>query len=132
MYSNKFANFYPQVVGMTTTKAAGLQSALRSVKPRIVVVEEAAEVFEQHILTSLTECCEHLILIGDHQQLRPNPADFQLGKQYNLEISMFERLVMNGFEYRQLSTQHRMRPEISATMMGHFYANLQVKRHIFI
>jgi superfamily I DNA and/or RNA helicase len=116
---------------MTTTSAARLQSALRSVKPRIVVVEEAAEVFEQHIVTALTECCEQLILIGDHQQLRPSPADYQLGKQYNLDISMFERLVMNGFEYKQLSTQHRMRPEISATLMGHFYANLQVEKHMF-
>lgn len=52
---------------MTTTGAARLQAALRSIKPRVVVVEEAAEVFEAHILTSLTECCEHLIMIGDHQ-----------------------------------------------------------------
>lgn len=29
-----------------------------------VIVEEAAEVLEQHIITSLTEGCKHLILIG--------------------------------------------------------------------
>lgn len=29
-----------------------------------VIVEEAAEVLESHIVTSLTEHCEHLILIG--------------------------------------------------------------------
>ena len=29
-----------------------------------VVVEEAAEVLEAHIITSLSESCQHLILIG--------------------------------------------------------------------
>lgn len=111
---------------MTTTGAARLQSSLRSVKPRIVVVEEAAEVFEPHIITSLTECCEHLILIGDHQQLRPNPADYHLGRDYHLNISLFERLVNNGFKFTQLQKQHRMRPEISRALMPHFYADLEV------
>ena len=30
----------------------------------IVIVEEAAEVLEAHIVSSLTEGCEHVILIG--------------------------------------------------------------------
>lgn len=33
-------------------------------KPRVVIVEEAAEVLEAHILASLSSSCEHLILIG--------------------------------------------------------------------
>lgn len=38
---------------------------------QIVVCEEAAEVLEPHILTSLSRHTEQLILIGDHEQLRP-------------------------------------------------------------
>ena len=59
-----------EVIGMTTTSAARLQSTLRALKCRVVIVEEAAEIMEAHIVTALTKNCEHLILIGDHQQLR--------------------------------------------------------------
>ena len=38
---------------------------------QVVLVEEAAEVMEIHILTSLAPSIEHAILIGDHEQLRP-------------------------------------------------------------
>ncbi len=38
---------------------------------QIVVCEEAAEVLEAHILASLSPQSEQLILIGDHEQLRP-------------------------------------------------------------
>lgn len=31
----------------------------------IVIVEEAAEVLESHIVVSLTKDCEHVILIGE-------------------------------------------------------------------
>ena len=33
---------------------------------KIVIVEEAAAIFEAHIITALSTKCEHLILIGDH------------------------------------------------------------------
>ena len=32
----------------------------------VVVVEEAAEVLEAHIITSLSASCQHLILIGKY------------------------------------------------------------------
>jgi hypothetical protein len=32
--------------------------------PFPVIVEEAAEVLESHIVTSITKDCEHLVLIG--------------------------------------------------------------------
>uniref|UniRef100_A0AC34F6S1 RZ-type domain-containing protein n=1 Tax=Panagrolaimus sp. ES5 TaxID=591445 RepID=A0AC34F6S1_9BILA len=114
-----------KVVGMTTTGAAKHQSTLRTLRSRIVIIEEAAEVLEAHLLSSLTIACEHLILIGDHKQLRPNPAVYELTKKYNMDISLFERLVKNGFPYRMLSNQHRMCTDISRTLMPHFYDNLQ-------
>ena len=56
---------------MTTTGAAKYRKALQKLGPRLVIVEEAAEVFEAHTVTTLTRQCQHLILIGDHQQVRP-------------------------------------------------------------
>ncbi|XP_060835003.1 NFX1-type zinc finger-containing protein 1-like [Rhopalosiphum padi] len=104
------------VVGLTTTGAAMRHSVLLDLKPPIVIVEEAAEVLESHIVVSLTESCQHLILIGDHQQLRPRNASFTLAKRFNFDVSLFERMVKNGFPCYTLATQHRMRPEISALM----------------
>ncbi|XP_068725584.1 NFX1-type zinc finger-containing protein 1-like isoform X1 [Montipora capricornis] len=102
------------VVGMTTTSAAKYLSVLKNVAPKIVVIEEAAEVMEAHILTSLTPNTEHTILIGDHKQLRPKAAVYELAQRYNLEVSLFERMVMNNMDCKRLSVQHRMRPEIAA------------------
>ena len=102
------------VVGMTTTGAAKYHSVLQNVAPKIVVIEEAAEVMEAHTLTSLTHETEHVILIGDHKQLRPKAAVYELAQTHNLEVSLFERMVMNNMDCKRLSVQHRMRPEIAA------------------
>lgn len=61
-----------------------------------VIVEEAAEVLEAHVVTSLTHHCKQLILIGDHLQLRPSSNVYELGEKYRLNVSLFERLINNG------------------------------------
>ncbi|XP_030831943.1 NFX1-type zinc finger-containing protein 1 [Strongylocentrotus purpuratus] len=113
------------IIGMTTTGAANHQQVLQRVRPKIVIVEEAAEVLEAHIITALNASCQQLILIGDHQQLRPKPNVYFLAKKYHLDVSLFERLINNGFPYSQLELQHRMRIELSDLMRRHFYDNLQ-------
>lgn len=67
---------------MTTTSAARVQSTYNTLRSQIVIVEEAAEVLESHIVTSLSPSCKHLILIGDHQQLRPSTADYYIETVY--------------------------------------------------
>ena len=118
-----------RVIGMTTTCAARYRHVLQQIRPRIVLVEEAAEVLEAHIITSLTNGCEHLILIGDHQQLKPSPAVYELGKKYKLDVSLFERMVNVGIQCERLSVQHRMRPEIAA-LMKHIYDDLQNHEYV--
>jgi DNA polymerase III delta prime subunit len=115
------------VIGMTTTAAAKNVDLLSALKPKIVIVEEAAEVLEAHIITALTKDTQHLILIGDHQQLRPSTAVYALSKKYNLDVSLFERMTKNEVPYRKLLTQRRMRPEISQ-LVGPIY-NKQLIDH---
>ena len=74
------------VVGMTTSGAAKYHSVLQRVAPKIVVIEEAAEVLEAHIITSLSHNTKHTILIGDHKQLRPKATVYELAQKYNLEV----------------------------------------------
>ncbi|XP_023934805.1 NFX1-type zinc finger-containing protein 1 [Bicyclus anynana] len=114
-----------QVIGMTTSGAARLRKLIMALGAPIVIVEEAAEVLEQHIVTSLTKKCQHLILIGDHQQLRPSASYMKLAKHYNIEVSLFERMIVNDMHSRRLAVQHRMRPQISALIAPAIYSDLQ-------
>lgn len=76
-----------------------------------MICEEASETLEAHIISALTPTIQHLILIGDHQQLRPSMSVHDL-KDLNIDVSLFERLVTNHFPFSMLDCQRRMRPEI--------------------
>jgi superfamily I DNA and/or RNA helicase len=68
-----------RVVGCTTTGAAKHKQLLQgSNAPRVVMVEEAAEILEAHVLTSLSPRTRHLVMIGDHKQLRPKVENAKL------------------------------------------------------
>uniref|UniRef100_A0AAV2M8Z6 Zinc finger, NFX1-type containing 1 n=1 Tax=Knipowitschia caucasica TaxID=637954 RepID=A0AAV2M8Z6_KNICA len=113
------------VIGMTTTGAAKFRHTLQQVRPSLVIVEEAAEVLEAHTITTLSSACQHLILIGDHQQLRPSATVYELAKNFNLEMSMFERLVNMELPFVRLNYQHRMRPDIARLLTPHIYSELE-------
>lgn len=55
-----------RVVAMTTTGAAKYKNLLKQVNAEIMIVEEAAEVLESHLITAITPSMKHIILIGDH------------------------------------------------------------------
>ncbi|CAF4986027.1 unnamed protein product, partial [Rotaria sp. Silwood1] len=112
------------IVAMTTTCAAKYHNVLEKLQSKIVIVEEAAAIFEAHIITALSTKCEHLILIGDHVQLKPNPSVYRLAVKYQIDVSLFERLIKNKFPNVRLNIQHRMRPEI-ACLMKYFYDDLE-------
>ncbi|XP_011410018.1 PREDICTED: NFX1-type zinc finger-containing protein 1-like [Amphimedon queenslandica] len=112
------------IVGVTTTGASMNIKVLQKVRSKIVVVEEAAEVMEGYIVAALTKHVQHLVLIGDHKQLRPKANDFTIGRKHGLEISLFERLIKNGLSSVQLKYQHRMRPEIAKLVCPHIYQEL--------
>lgn len=113
------------IVGMTTTGAAQYSAVMQDLAPAIVIIEEAAEILESHVITALTAKCQHLILIGDHQQLRPSATVYELATKYGLETSLFERMIKNGLAYESLQYQHRMRPSISKLLVPSIYPELK-------
>ncbi|KAL5119739.1 hypothetical protein ACEQ8H_002345 [Pleosporales sp. CAS-2024a] len=118
-----------RIVACTTTAAAKYTEDIQKAAPGIILVEEAGEILESHILTALTPATKQLILIGDHKQLRPKVNNYLLtvekGEGYDLNVSLFERLVLAGVPHTTLSTQHRMRPEISALVRSLTYPELR-------
>ncbi|KXN84450.1 NFX1-type zinc finger-containing protein 1, partial [Leucoagaricus sp. SymC.cos] len=90
------------LIACTTTGAASLTSLLSSVAPRVLMVEEAGQVLEAHILASLVSSVHHLICIGDPRQLRPSLAT-----------------------YTRINVQRRMRPTISHFIRKILYPKLE-------
>ena len=105
------------LVGMTITGAAIKHQLLSSLQPAIVVVEEAAEVLEPQLLAALGPWVKHLIMIGDHQQLRPPVESYNLVRNHYFDVSMMERLLNNDMPHGLLLTQNRMRPEFSKLLV---------------
>lgn len=56
-----------RIIGCTTTGAAKYAVDLVGVSPDVLLVEEAGEILESHILTALSEKTKQMILIGDHK-----------------------------------------------------------------
>lgn len=117
-----------RIIGCTTTGAAKYVKEVQAASAGVLLVEEAGEILESHILTALGPQTEQLILIGDHKQLRPKVSNYNLtvekGGGYDLNRSLFERLVLRNFPHQTLTTQHRMRPEISSLVRQLTYPEL--------
>ncbi|KAI0092232.1 hypothetical protein BDY19DRAFT_929008 [Irpex rosettiformis] len=126
------------LIACTTTGAAKLTSLLNSVSLRVLMVEEAGQVLEAHILTSLVTSVHHLICIGDPQQLRPNLATYSLsmdserGKElYKFDRSLMERLHDAEMPMTQINVQRRMRPSISHFIRTILYERLEDNEIVF-
>ena len=120
-----------KVLAMTTTGAAKYATAMNIIKPKIVLVEEAAELLEAQVVSAIGKHCQHLIQIGDHQQLRPSTNVYELSRKYKLDISLFERAINAGMHHTTLTTQHRMRPEISELLVPAIYKHLDDHPSVF-
>ncbi|GMT34830.1 hypothetical protein PFISCL1PPCAC_26127, partial [Pristionchus fissidentatus] len=113
------------IVGATTTGSAKRRRLLAKIGPKVLIVEEAAEVLEAHLLASIVPSLQHAIFIGDHQQLRPSTAVHHLAKSANMEVSLFERLVKNNYPFHTLGLQHRMlTPLTEHVVRPYFYKML--------
>ncbi|KIY50066.1 P-loop containing nucleoside triphosphate hydrolase protein [Fistulina hepatica ATCC 64428] len=117
-----------RIIACTTTGAAKYRESINAAAPDVVLVEEAGEILESHVVTALGADTKQLILIGDHQQLRPKVNHYRLtvekGEGYDLNRSLFERLVLRNYPHKTLISQHRMRPEIAQLMRDLTYRDL--------
>lgn len=117
-----------KVIGCTTTGLAKYRGMLSALQPRTLLVEEAAETLEANVISGMFDSLEHLILVGDHQQLQASCNIQALGlAPYNLSVSMFERLVKNSTGFTMLNRQRRMIREVRELLCIQpqpFYENL--------
>ena len=120
-----------KLFAMTISGAAIRNEALNMVKPSVIIVEEAAEISESHLIALLGSHVKHLILIGDHKQLPPQVECHDLVKRYDFNISMMERLINNSLPYATLSTQNRMRPDISKYLLD-IYPELKDNTRVYL
>ncbi|KAE9418958.1 hypothetical protein Angca_008130, partial [Angiostrongylus cantonensis] len=112
------------VIFATTNGVAKKRGLLEKLRCRIIIVEEASKISEAHLLASFLPSIDHAVLIGDHH-LKANPVVHHLGCEYNLNVSLFERLVRNGFPYSMLSVQYRMNVDITRNIIRpYFYSNI--------
>jgi len=56
-----------RIIACTTTGAAKHGERIRAASPTVVLVEEAGEILESHVLTALGPKTDQLIFIGDHK-----------------------------------------------------------------
>ena len=62
-----------------------------------MVVEEAGQVLESHVLASLIDSIEHLVLIGDPLQLRPTLNNYGLSIRFFYVVFDGKPLVLQRF-----------------------------------
>lgn len=114
-----------KLIGMTTTGLSKYRGLVSSLNPRVVFIEEAAEVLEAPVAAACFESLQQLILVGDHKQLKGHCALHDLaGEPFHLDMSMFERLVGNNLPFVMLREQRRMAPEIRR-LVAPIYGDLQ-------
>ena len=56
-----------RIIGCTTTGAAKYMEDITDISPDVLLVEEAGEILESHVITALSSSTTHMILIGDHK-----------------------------------------------------------------
>lgn len=113
------------IIGCTTTGLCKYRGLLAALRPRTMLIEEAAETREANILSALYGSLQQLILVGDHQQLAPHCDTPGLADEpYNMRISMFERLVNLKMPFTVLNMQRRMIPSLRQ-VLNPFYPALQ-------
>jgi len=113
------------IVGVTSTGAAKHRALLEGLGVKFTFMEEAGLMLEAVFTAAIPSTCQQLVLVGDHKQLRPTVNSYRLAKDYSSDVSLFERLIRNGFPHERLRRQYRMRPEISRLITELFYKDLE-------
>jgi len=113
------------IIGCTTTGLTKYRGFLAATKPTIMLIEEAAETREANIVSALYPSIQQLILVGDHKQLAPKCDIIYLSEwPYNINVSLFQRMVDLNMHFEMLNQQRRMKPELRC-IVNPFYETLR-------
>jgi hypothetical protein len=55
-----------RLIGATTSGAAIVNELIANAQPDVLIMEEAGEVSESHVISNLMPSLQHFIMIGDH------------------------------------------------------------------
>lgn len=107
-----------KVIGVTSTGMAMRWNMMREFGIKVVILEEAGQIPESHSATSILSGVQHVIMIGDHLQLRTHTNLAELtsgncnGKTFALDLSVLERMITGYYSHKipfaTLKTQYRM------------------------
>ncbi|GJE92068.1 stage V sporulation protein K domain-containing protein [Phanerochaete sordida] len=118
----------PKIIVCTSEEAAKYSKKLREVSPTTVLVVDADRMLEGQILALLSETTRRLVMIGDHKQPRPKIRAHALtvdrGEGYDLDRSLFERLVFRGYPHTVLQHQHHIQPQLASYLRHLAYPEL--------
>ncbi|KAH9170424.1 hypothetical protein EDB89DRAFT_2071946 [Lactarius sanguifluus] len=117
------------LIACTTTGAAKLVSLLTSVGPKVLMVEEAGQVLEAHILASLVPsgiCLKRAYSAGPETITPEFGHFFMSGRElFKFDRSLMERLSDGAMSMSQINVQRRMRPSISHFVRKILYPRLE-------
>ncbi|XP_072177875.1 NFX1-type zinc finger-containing protein 1-like [Diadema setosum] len=113
------------VLGMTASATVANHDVLRYVQPRIIIVDQAQDVAEAALISTLSPDCRQLILLGECEpNVEPDVAVSALASRSDVKISFFQRILDKNYAVNNLKIQHRMRPEISKFLKREMYPDL--------
>lgn len=110
---------FNRVIGLTADFAAANRHWVSSLSPRAVIVDEASEILESTLVSSLLiPRTEHVVLLGNSDNLsKPHVITADLaGNPRNLDVSLFERWKGSGSEMVLLEEQWRMHTEVASVI----------------
>lgn len=93
---------------------------LKLLQFQAVFVDECTQASEPEALVPLVRRTNKVVLVGDHKQLGPVVLD-PAARKAGLEVSLFERLINQGFPSVRLDVQYRMHPALAEFPSNKFY-----------
>ena len=91
---------------LCTCNEAASHRLTNTLEPKYCIIDECAMATEPECMVPIRRA-EHVVLIGDHQQLQPVIQSKEAEKM-GLEKSLFERYATKGHRIHVLETQYRM------------------------
>jgi hypothetical protein len=80
-----------RIIGCTTTGAAKYKETIQGASPGVLLVEEAGEILESHVITALGANAKQMILIGDHKYVLIKRSALVREPNQSLSLDNFAR-----------------------------------------